>query len=268
MQGIELSWLGQAGFRLRDLAGSVTLYLDPFLTHRDDRTWPAPIGPEALALADGVLCTHEHRDHFDRPTLAKAASVPESRFTLLVPRPLLPDALELGLPPSRVIGVQPNQELQLGPARIFPVPARHGVTVADAYSFGEALSGGDVRFLGFVVELGGVRIYHAGDCIPYEGQVGAVRALRPEVALLPINGRDFFRETEHNLVGNMNPREAARLAVEIGVHTLVPMHWELFERNKGFPSDLVRCVADEYPQLTVLTMGRGARATFIPANLI
>jgi L-ascorbate metabolism protein UlaG (beta-lactamase superfamily) len=85
------------------------------------------------------------------------------------------------------------------------------------------------------------------------------------VALLPINGRDFFRESEQNIVGNMDPREAARLASDIGVQLLIPMHWELFSHNRGFPGDLVAYVEREYPSLSVLVMGRGARIIFQPA---
>ena len=72
--------------------------------------------------------------------------------------------------------------------------------------------------LGYVVEIAGVRVYRAGDCIPYRRARPRVRALGPHLALLPINGRDFFRETERNLVGNMDAREAARLAHDIGAH--------------------------------------------------
>ena len=139
------------------------------------------------------------------------------------------------------------------------MPARHGVNVSDAYTFGEELSGGQVRYLGYVVDLRGARAYHAGDCLPYADQVARLQALRPHLALLPINGRDFYRETERNLVGNMDPREAARLASEIGAQVLIPMHWELFPHNRGFPSDLVSFAAAYFPELTVLVMGRGAR---------
>ena len=88
-----------------------------------------------------------------------------------------------------------------------------------------------------------------------------MRALRPNVACLPINGRDFYRESEHNIVGNMDSREAARLAHDLGVDVLVPMHWELFETNRGYPGDLVAHVAERYPSLSVVVMGRGARVT-------
>jgi L-ascorbate metabolism protein UlaG (beta-lactamase superfamily) len=63
----------------------------------------------------------------------------------------------------------------------------------------------------------------------------------------------------------MDFREAARLANDMGVELLVPMHWELFATNRGFPGDLVGYVADTYPGLSVLVMGRGARFTFSPA---
>jgi len=57
----------------------------------------------------------------------------------------------------------------------------------------------------------------------------------------------------------MDFREAARLASELGVEVLVPMHWELFETNRGYPGDLVRFAAEHAPELTVLVMGRGQR---------
>lgn len=171
-------------------------------------------------------------------------------------------ALDLGIPRDRVIGAQPREPLELGGVRVNPVPAKHGVDMSDAYTFGEQLSGGLVRYLGYVIELGGVRAYHAGDCIPYDDQTTIVAAFQPDLALLPINGRDFFRETERNLVGNMDLREAVRLATDIGAHALVPMHWELLPHNLGFPGDLMTFVAQHHPELTVLTFGRGRRLVY------
>jgi L-ascorbate metabolism protein UlaG (beta-lactamase superfamily) len=212
-----------------------------------------------------VLASHEHTDHLDLPTLKAAAAEPASRFTLVVPQPLVGRVVsETGLPNDRVIGAQPGTSIDRVGVRIHPVPARHGVNISDSYNFGEQLSDGLVRYLGYVVEIGGVRLYHAGDCIPYEGQIERLRALRPQLALLPINGRDFYRETERNLVGNMDPREAARIADDIGASVLIPMHWELFDHNRGFPRDLVAFVAERYPELSVLVFGRGARHAFTP----
>ena len=264
MSGLELWWLGQSGFRLRGAAddGGPVIFLDPFLDPHQERAWQAPVGPDALAQADLVLVSHEHMDHLDRPSLRQAAGrlKPDSRFVLVVPRPLVDDVVaDLGLPRERVVGAQPDEPIDRPGVRVNPVPARHGVNVADAYSFGTELSGGLVRYLGYVVELGGVRVYHAGDCIPYADQVARLRALGPHLALLPINGRDYYRESEHNIVGNMEAREAARLAHDIGARVLVPMHWELMANNRGFPRDLVAYTETHFPELTILVMGRGAR---------
>jgi L-ascorbate 6-phosphate lactonase len=265
---LELWWLGQAGFRLREPGRETAVFLDPFLTVREDRSWQAPVSVEELARADLILCSHEHSDHLDRPALKAAAEVPGSRFKLVLPWPLAEEVTaELGLPHERVIGAHPNEPIEYNGVHVHPVPARHGINVSDAYTFGQELphSHGRVRYLGYVVELGGVRVYHSGDCTPYVGQAERLKALGPQIALLPINGRDFFRELEHNIVGNMDFREAARLASDMGAQLLVPMHWELFATNRGFPGDLVAYVADTFPGLSVLVMGRGARFTYQPS---
>jgi L-ascorbate metabolism protein UlaG (beta-lactamase superfamily) len=176
-----------------------------------------------------------------------------------VPEPLVDEARALGFAADRVRGAQPDNILDLNGIRVHPLPACHGVNVEDAYTFGEELSNGQVRYLGYVVEVGGVRVYHAGDCIPYQGQIERLRALQPHLVCLPINGRDFYRETEQNIVGNMDFREAPRLASDVGARVLVPMHWELFAHNRGFPGDLLAYASDRHPDLSVLVMGRGAR---------
>jgi len=263
VSGVELWWLGQSGFRLRDPSGGPVVFVDPFLSPHDGRTWQAPITPEDMGReADLILCTHQHLDHFDQPALRTAAGVAGARFTLVVPRPIVQMALDLGIPRERVIGAQPHEALNAVGVSVNPVPARHGVDVSDAYTFGEELSDGLVRYLGYLIEVGGVRVYHAGDCIPYEGQSTIVAAFQPDLVLLPINGRDFFRETERNLVGNMDFREAVRLALDVGAQALVPMHWELLPHNLGFPGDLVGFVAQQHPELTVLTFGRGRRLIY------
>jgi L-ascorbate metabolism protein UlaG (beta-lactamase superfamily) len=261
MSGVELWFLGQSGFRLRDPQSGTVAFVDPYLTDSPNRTWQAPVRPVDLAEADLVLCTHEHIDHFDQPAIKAANETPGARFTLVLPEPIIDMALEIGIPPDRIIGAQPGQEFQVAGAHIWAVPACHGVHVSDAYSFGTELSNGLVRFLGYVIELGGVHTYHAGDTIPYDGQVDLLRPLKPEIALLPINGRDYFRE-QQDLVGNMDFREAATLANDIGANLLVPMHWDIFQRNQGYPGVLVRFVEENLPQLNVMVFGRSGKLIY------
>jgi L-ascorbate metabolism protein UlaG (beta-lactamase superfamily) len=236
--GVTITWLGQAGFLLR--SAEATVLVDAFLSAYEGRRVPPPVDPRTLTGVDLVLCTHEHLDHLDGPTVAAvAAASPGAR--VIVPAPVTDQAVAAGVPAARVIGAVANERVPDLPVPVWPVPARHGVDVADAYDFGHALSNGQTRYLGYVVELGGARIYHAGDTIWWAGQEQALRALGVHVALLPINGRDPVREAA-NLVGNLDHREAALLAHAAGVDLLVPMHWDMFAANRGFPDQLVAVV--------------------------
>jgi L-ascorbate 6-phosphate lactonase len=263
MTGMELWWIGQSGFRLREPGGGPTAFVDAFISPHPKRTWESPAHPVDLAAADVVLCTHEHIDHFDQPAIRAANETPGARFKLVVPTPIMDQAAALGVPKERIIGMQPGETVEAGGVRIHAVPASHGINVSDAYNFGEQLSGGQVRYLGYVIEMGGVRAYHAGDTIVFEGLAAQVKALKPHLALLPINGRGFYREHELNMVGNTGAREAVELAVNIGAPMLVPTHWEMFPHNRGYPRDVVSYVEENYPELTVLIFGHGAKLTYV-----
>ena len=247
---LTLTWLGQAGFLLE--AAGTGLLVDAFLSPHPDRQTPARPAPGFRGLA-GVLATHEHIDHLDLPSWpALAAASPAATF--VVPAPIVDQVTAAGLPAGRVHGASPGQELVLGDALVVPVPARHGVHVADAYTFGEELSGGACRYLGYVVSLGGARTYHAGDTIDYPGLADRLRDLDVDLALLPVNGRDAAREAQ-DLVGNLDPAEAADLAARAGVHAAVPMHYDMFPFNLGDPGRFVSLLRDRHP----------SASSFVPA---
>jgi L-ascorbate 6-phosphate lactonase len=252
---VGLSWLGQAGFILR--AGTTTALVDPFLSTGHNRDYLSALVPAEATGVDVVLCTHEHVDHFDAESApAIAAASPEAVF--VVPTPIVDMVTEAGIAPDRVVGAQPGQTpLEVAGLRIRAVPAMHGVTMEDAYGFGEELSGGLIRFLGFVIDAGGVRLYHAGDTIHYAGMEDTLSELRVDVAMLPINGRDPAREAS-GIVGNLSEREAAWLASAIGAEVVLPMHYDLFARNRGYPEWLVESVSRDHPGTHVLVPTREA----------
>ena len=260
--GIALAWLGQAGFILR--TRSATALIDPFLAPHDGRLYEAALAPETAEGIDAVCCTHEHVDHFDAasaPAIAKAS--PGSVF--VVPSPIVDMVTESGIDAARVIGVQPGDPIEVAGMSIRPVPAMHGVTMEDAYGFGEMLSGGLVRFVGYVVDAAGVRLYHAGDTIHYEGMESMLRELAIDVAMLPINGRDPGREAR-GIVGNLSEHEAAWLAREIGAEVVVPMHHDLFARNRGYPEWLVESVQRDHAGVHVLVPERDIPFVWSPGR--
>ena len=247
-----LSWFGQASFAAR--GGGVTVLFDPFLSPYDGRLHDSPLAPEEAVGIDVVLCSHEHVDHLDVPSIGAIASAsPDATF--VVPSPIVDMVTEAGVPGERVVGVQPGDPIDVGGLWVRAVPACHGVTMDDAYGFGDTLSDGLIRFVGFVVDLGGVRIYHAGDTIHFDGMETLLQPLGIDVALLPINGRDAEREGR-GIVGNLDHREAAWLGSQIGAGVLIPMHYDLFARNLGFPGALVETVGREFPEVPVLVPAR------------
>jgi L-ascorbate 6-phosphate lactonase len=250
--GIGLNWLGQAGFVLR--AGETIALVDPFLSPWEGREYESALPPSRAEGVDLLLCTHEHIDHFDAGSApAIAAASPQAVFA--VPTPIVDMVTEAGVPKARVVGLQPGDDVELAGLRVRPIHAMHGVTMDDAYTFGEEASGGLVRFLGFVIDAAGVRLYHAGDTIHYEGMDARLKEMEVDVGLLPINGRDPERE-RRGLVGNLNEREAAWLAREAAFDLLIPMHYDLFARNRGYPGRLVESVDRDHPGVPVFVPPR------------
>ncbi|HEV3496279.1 MAG TPA: MBL fold metallo-hydrolase, partial [Actinomycetes bacterium] len=173
------------------------------------------------------------------------------------PAPAVPDATGAGLPPDRLVGARPGEPLAAGDVTVHPVPALHGVHMADAYSFGLPADGEQVRYLGYVLETPDGRLYHAGDTLRWDGQAELLRRHRVDVALLPINGRDADREAR-DLVGNLDAGEALALARDAGVGTVVPMHFELMEGNLGDLEAFTRLAPELHPGGRVAVLDRMA----------
>jgi hypothetical protein len=64
-----------------------------------------------------------------------------------------------------------------------------------------------------------------------------LRDLKPDIALLPVNGRDEYRRS-HNVPGNFHFEEAIALCHSTGIAYLIPHHYGMFEFNSVDPTDL------------------------------
>jgi len=223
--------MGQMGIAIK--GPDAILYIDPCLTNVVEdlfgswwyRAYPPPIAPEAVTNATYHLSSHEHTDHFDPQTvepLAKAS--PAARFIATGwCRDLLKTA---GVSDDRVIIPPALQTITLPGTsiKLTVIPSAHYEKEYDEDK--------GFRWFGFLIEWNGVTFYHSGDTIIYPGYVATLKSLpTADIAMLPVNGRDWYRETLVNATGNLLPEEAARLADEIGWGTVIAGHNDLYPNN-------------------------------------
>ena len=263
---LALWWLGQSGFALK--GGELTLYLDPYLSTRLERmtagkpgvehirTCPIPLAPEMITNADYVICSHDHGDHLDPETLSPLShSSPQARF--IVPRPVQNSSLSLGIAPGRIIPAVPGVPLKLGELQLDAIPAKH-------LEF-DRTSDGSYPYLGFIIHLNGVTIYHAGDTIIYEGLAETLAQNQIDIALLPINGGDPDR-LRRGFISNMKFKEAADLGAASGARLLIPMHYGMFPVNDEKVENFVMFLQNTYPRQSFRVMELGKRFDFSKAS--
>ena len=238
-----LWWLGQAGFALR--WGQRAFLINPYLsdslakkykgqTFPHERMMPVPIAPAALQKIDWVFCTHRHTDHMDPATLTSLLR--SSACRAIVPCAVLAHVLEdIGLEADRTTCVNAGQHVMLDEnVGLHPIPAAHETLTVN--------TSGEHHFLGYILQLGDIRIYHSGDCVPYDNLAKKLRDLKPDIALLPVNGRDEYRRS-HNVPGNFHFEEALQICRNAGIACLIPHHFGMFEFNTVDPADLQRKIA-------------------------
>lgn len=237
---LVLTWLGQAGFVLE--LGRSRVLIDPFLSDYESRRYPAGLAASELGQVDWLLSTHEHLDHFD---VAWIPALLEHSPHLRVVAPSAMKQLAASVAGAeRLTLVEPGHTLELAEGcSLEVVPAAHGVTVEAGYTDGSGPEG--VQFVGYILRTATLGVYHSGDTLVTDAVLGALEGRSIDIALLPINGRSYFRERV-GLVGNMSAREAVGLANRLGCRIVVPMHWDMFEGNTERPGAFV----DEVDDLT------------------
>ena len=257
MDSVSVTWYGQSGFRLA--AGDSRILIDPFLTDRSDRRYPPPASAADFGDVTLVLCTHEHVDHLDLPFLREFCAV-NSQAPIVVPAPVVEIAAKAGVGRDRLTGAAPGEDLNAGAVTVHPVPAMHGIGGDQPVVYEFAPAGAPVRFLGYVVEIGGIRFYHAGDGLVYPELPTALAALAPDVLMLPINGRDHMRESA-GIVGNMNETEAAWLCAQVHPSYVIPMHYDAIKGNTGDPGHFTTLVRESGAPTAVLVPPRAVPLT-------
>ena len=238
--GLEITWLGTAGFRLRH--GDHTLLIDPYLTRMplgrvlarspalSDRRRVAAHLDLSPGAVDAILVGHAHFDHaLDVPLIARATSAPVygSRSTAAL--------LALHNLAERAIEVTPHRTYAIGPFEVSFVPSAHarllmGVAVpmsgditcdtlgglrATAYHCGQVF--------GIHIRVAGASIYHLGSA---ELDDDATLPHPVDLLLSCIAGRSFSRHYFERALRRLQPR------------ALVPHHHDDFFRPLDAPMEM------------------------------
>ena len=232
-----LWWLGQMSLLVK--IGNTVLSVDYFATDYPGRQVKPPVPAEEVTGVDAFLGTHDHLDHIDHDAWRIwARTCPDARFVF--PEMHLLSVRADGIAADRCLALNDGGSCRVGDVTIRAIPASHEFLERDAET-------GLYPYLQYIIEGNGVKIYHAGDTVRYEGMMPRLRELGPfDAALLPINGRDGWRYS-HDFLGNMTFQEAADLAGEILPRLVIPGHWDMFADNPGDPRAFADYLDAKYP---------------------
>lgn len=215
---MKVTFLGHACFLLDD--GKYKLLTDPFLTGN-----PLAAVPADQVEADYIFVTHGHGDHLgDAVDIARRTGAPVCCTA---------DLGNAVFAPAGVETIQGNlggrMKLPFGSFKF--TPAIHGSGVPGCLS------------CGFLFEMGGRKIYHAGDT----SLTCDLALLEPEhidVALLPIGD-----------VYTMGPEDALRAAEMIKPQMVVPMHYDTMPPLRQDAQVFAASVRDKGMQCLALKPG-------------
>lgn len=186
---VDIKWLGHAGFLIKN---GLTIYIDPYNISEE----------VAKEKADVILITHSHYDHCSIEDLNK---IVQEGTKIICPADCQSKITKFETP-VKIQLVEEGQEVDLGMIKISAIPA---------YNIDKDFHTKDSHWLGYLMKINGLLVYHAGDTdkIPEMQKLTGFQA-NDFLALLPVGGR-FTMDTE----------EAAEAAALIKPTLAIPMHY-------------------------------------------
>lgn len=203
-KNLSIEKLNHATFKIKN---SKVIYFDPF-----------KIAATETDKADLILVSHEHFDHCNPDDIKNITTPGTMLFTISACRDAVKD-LDL----KEIKYVKPGDVFEIDGIKVEAVPA---------YNINKFRSPG-VPFhpqsddkVGFIVEIDGVRIYHAGDTdnIPEMKDIKNI-----DIALLPVSGTYV-----------MTAKEAVEAVRAINPKLAIPMHYGDIVGGKGDAEEFER----------------------------
>ncbi len=189
INGIEIKWLGHSGFVINN---SKVIYVDPYNIK------------DVSEKADLIFITHSHYDHCSYSDLKKIVK----EGTKIIVTPDCQSKIAKFSVPINIEIIEPGREIVFNGLKINAVPA---------YNINKSFHPKEESWIGYVIKMDDVIIYHAGDTdvIPEMQKLTGFKQPDKEfIALLPVGGRF-----------TMSAEEAAEAAKIIKPTLAIPMHY-------------------------------------------
>ena len=223
---MKVTFLGHACFTLEH--GASRIVIDPFLTGNP----VCPIKEKDLDV-QAVLVSHGHGDHLgDAIAISKRCRAPVIACFELA------EFCQAQGASAHSMHIGGGHNFDFG--RVKLTPAWHGSAIEWQ---GHTIYGGTPS--GFVIQMGGRTVYHAGDTGLFGDMELIGRLHRPDLALLPI-GDNY----------TMGPEDAIEAVKMLQPAAVVPMHYNTFDLIAQDAQQFARRVQSETSaRCTVLEPG-------------
>lgn len=187
-----LTWLGHASFFFNDQSDNRVYFVDPF-----------ELGERKLDKADLIFITHAHYDHFSQEDID---CIIKDDTTIIAP----PDILaKIQIPNERKQAVEPNNSYDVKGFKFSTIPAyNHRPGREEKHPRAN-------NWVGYIFELNGKKIYHAGDT-DFTEEMKKLKDLHLDVAMMPMGG-NFTMDVD----------EMIEAANHIAAKITIPMHYKM-----------------------------------------
>ncbi len=195
---MEIFYIGHSAIKISHAGCSILI--DPFITGN-------PTAAKVDLSVDDILVTHAHSDHLgDSIEISKKAKIPITAVFELANYCCAKGAVAQGINLGGKINFKWGHAVWL--------PASHSSGTPDGQYGGVPSS--------ILIEMGGIKVYHAGDTgLHYDLKIVG-EFYKPDIALLPIGG-----------VYTMGVDEAAQAAKWLGSKKIIPIHYNTFPAIKA-----------------------------------
>ena len=183
----SIQWFGQASVKIQ--YSGKTIYIDPFNLKIPDN-------------ADVIFITHPHFDHYSEEDINQIAT-PET--VIFCPNELVESASKLGV--AKVFGVASGFETEWKGIIIKAVPA-YNIVKSDKHPK-------EKGWLGFILNLGHVCIYHAGDT----ERIPEMKNISCDIILIPL-GQTYTMNTV---------KDAVNAVLDTNASIAIPIHFGMYE---------------------------------------